>query len=113
MNQTDLKLDQMTDIFLPVVSENFVPDELVFLIILAATLVLYYLWQYFKTPIVKLERHLKQGKLSPREAAHRLASFSSFKSKQLQQQINQIRFQRQTPEINALLILIDKAKHDR
>jgi len=35
------------------------------------------------------------------------------KSNHLQQQINQIRFQRQIPEINELLILIEKVKHDR
>ncbi len=113
MNQTDLKLEQMTDIFLPLVAEDFIPFWLVFIAIIAVILVFYYLWRYFKIPMIKLERHLKQGKLPPREAAHRLAYLSLLKSNHLQQQINQIRFQRRTPEINTLLILIEKIKRDR
>jgi len=118
----------MSDIFLPLPPEQVMPVWSLFVVITAVLLVVFILsflvWKNIKEPLSVLERQLKQGRLSSRETAHCLAHLARTKSKtrskienrensDLRQQIDQLRFQRQTPDINALLILINKVKHDR
>lgn len=118
----------MSDIFLPLPPEQVMPVWSLFVVITAVLLVVFILsflvWKNIKEPLSVLERQLKQGRLSSRETAHCLAHLVRTKSKtrskienrensDLRQQIDQLRFQRQTPDINALLILINKVKHDR
>ncbi len=127
MNQSNLS--RMSDIFLPLPPEQVMPVWWLFVAITAALLVLLILslllWKYIKEPLSILEHQLKQGRLSSRETAHCLAHLVRTKSKtktktktktensDMQQQIDQLRFQRQTPDVNELLILINKVKHDR
>ena len=118
----------MSDIFLPLPPEQVMPVWLLFVAITAALFILLILslllWKYIKEPLSILERQLKQGGLSSRETAHCLAHLVRTKTKtktktentensDMQQQIDQLRFQRQTPDVNELLILINKVKHDR
>lgn len=127
MNQSNLS--RMSDIFLPLPPEQVMPVWWLFVAITAALLVLLILslllWKYIKEPLSILEHQLKLGRLSSRETAHCLAHLVRTKSKtktktktktensDMQQQIDQLRFQRQTPDVNELLILINKVKHDR
>ena len=114
---------QMSDIFLTFPAEEQIPVGLLLVEISAGlifvVIIIFLLWKYFKTPLAILERHLKQGKLSPREAAHGLAHLLQIKNNNtiidnsLQHQIDLIRFQRQAPDINNLLTLINKVKHER
>lgn len=122
-NMPQPNIVQMSDIFLPFPTEELIPVWLLLVEISAGlicvVIVFYLLWKYFKTPLAILERRLKQGKLSPREAAHGLAHLLPMKNNNtiietsLQQQIDRIRFQRQAPDINNLLTLINKVKHER
>ena len=122
-NTVQSNMVQMSDIFLPLPTEELIPVWLLLVEISAGlicvVIVFYLLWKYFKTPLAILERRLKQGKLSPREAAHDLAHLLPMKNNhtiietRLQQQIDRIRFQRQAPDINNLLTLINKVKHER
>ena len=126
MNQSNLS--QMADIFLPLPPEPVMPVWLLFVAITAALFILsilsLLLWKYIKEPLSILERQLKQGRLSSRETAHCLAHIvltkgrtrskkENKKNSDLPQQIDQLRFQRQTPDINELLILINTENHDR
>ncbi len=122
-NMPQPNIVQMSDIFLPFPTEELIPVWLLLVEISAGlicvVIIFYLLWKYFKTPLAILERRLKQGKLSPREAAHGLAHLLPMKNNNtiietsLQQQIDRIRFQRQAPDINNLLTLINKVKHER
>jgi len=85
---------------------------IIFLLILIV-----FVWRYRQTPLVKLERQLKQKKVMPREAAHCLANYVntsiiSDKRNSLLQRINQLRFQRQLPSTIQLMLLIQKAKNE-
>jgi len=102
----------MADILLPISPEPALSAWIVLVVLIAVLILLILLWQYLKQPLVLLKRQLKQGKLSPREAAHRLAHITNADIK-LQQQVDQLRFQRQAPEYDELLILIDKVKYGR
>ncbi len=121
-NMPQPNIAQMSDIFLTLPAEEQISVWLLLVEISAGlifVIIIFLLWKYFKTPLAILERHLKQGKLSPREAAHGLAHLLQIKNNNtiidnsLQHQIDRIRFQRQAPDINNLLTLINKVKHER
>ena len=118
MNQTKPELShitQMADIFLPEPPQPIVSDEVLFIVlaIIVSTLIMLYL-QWFNAPLIKLKRHLKQGKLSPRETIHHLAQLltPSEKNKhgpelEIRKKIDLMRFQRQPPNHNEVLSLIN------
>lgn len=109
-NQTNLI--QMADILMPPSPESSLLVWLILAGILIICVIFILLWWYFMQPLTQLQRQLKQGKLSTREAAHQLAHLANTEIK-LQHQIDRLRFQRQTPEFNELLILINKVRHGR
>lgn len=117
-NSAHDKITQMSDIFvtLPVVELSPLWQQLIIIAAgLLGVIVIFFIYKKLTTPLAQLERHLKQGRLSPRQAAHGLAHIIPDNvsiSSSLQRQIEHIRFQRQVPDINKLLDLINKVKHE-
>jgi len=112
-----MKLDQMADILLAPAPETPIPLWLFFAAMSVALLILFFLlflfWKLFKQPLLKLEHDLKQDKVQTREAAHCLARLlDKNKNTKISRQIDQLRFQRQPPDINTLLSVIDTLKHE-
>lgn len=115
---SQIQLNQMADIFLPVAAQVAMPwwlqlliTALVF-ILLTISLVL---WRYFSHPLKHLERQIINKKLSSRAGAHQLASLleaNTSIASELLQQIDQLRFQRQNPPMADLLALIKQARHE-
>jgi len=107
-----MKLDQMADILLAPAPE---PQVSLWLFFAATSVVLLMLllffWKKFNQPLAKLERDLKQDNIQPRDAAHSLAHLLAKNSK-MSKQVDQLRFQRQTPDIEQLISIIDKLKHE-
>ncbi|MCU7800615.1 MAG: hypothetical protein KZQ70_10825 [gamma proteobacterium symbiont of Lucinoma myriamae] len=130
---SQVKLVEMADILLPVSPEQLMPIGFTLVITSAGficiVIVFFFLWRYLTQPLMQLERHLKQNKLSSREAAHVLASIvrktthvkdkvrgkikDKEKNKKLMKQIDQLRFQRSVPKNSDLLNLISSVKHGR
>lgn len=110
MNETNLV--QMADILLAPPPESTLSAWLILAGFIILFILLLLLWRYLTQPLTHLQRHLKQGKLTPREAAHYLAHISNAPI-EIQQQINQLRFQRQPPEPGELFMLIKRVKHGR
>ena len=110
MSQTNLM--QMADILLAPSPEPTMPVWLVLAGSIIVFMFLFMMWRYLTQPIIRLQRHLKRGKLSPREGAHRLARLAHYDN-ELQQQIDQLRFQRKPPDRSELMVLINKVKHGR
>lgn len=110
-------ITQMADIFMPSPPQTLVSDGLLFFIpcVILGFIILFYKW--FKAPLVKLTRDLKQAKLSPRETAHCLAHLlAASENKQqdseveISKKIDQLRFQRHAPKNNEVLSLIKLLK---
>jgi uncharacterized membrane protein YciS (DUF1049 family) len=116
MNQNNYEASQMADIFSVLTPQTVLSDWLLFIVIAACfsilLLVCWRLWLSYQAPLLKLERYLKRGKLSPSEAAHHLAKIMTTDDKKIKKKIDQLRFQRQAPKVNDLLSLIDKVKYD-
>ena len=118
---SQVNLVKMADILLPIPPEQVIPIWFVFIMsgvgVISIVIVFFLLWYHLTQPLALLERHLKQDKLSPREAAHLLASLVREKKRrtniQLLQQIDHLRFQRQAPKSSELLSIINRVKHGR
>ncbi|MCU7939257.1 MAG: hypothetical protein KZQ64_16365 [gamma proteobacterium symbiont of Bathyaustriella thionipta] len=118
---SQVNLLEMADILLPMPSEQVMPIGIVLAFSsagLICTVILFFIIRRHLTqPLSQLERYLKQGKLAPRKAAHQLAFLireaNRESDKQLLQQIDHLRFQRQSPKNSELLNLINRAKHGR
>lgn len=102
----------MADILLPTttVASSYSWLALLFLslVFLCLGIVSYLLVLYTK-PLNTLARQLKQGKILPREAAHRLAQLIP-KQSILAIKLNHIRFCRQEPKYDDLLNLLSQFK---
>jgi len=112
-------ITQMADIFMPAPPQAIVSDELLFFIPLIILVFIILFLKWFKAPLVKLTRDLKQGKLSSRETLHSLALLleASKNNKQgselkVSKKINQLRFQRHPPNHNEVLSLIKRLQHN-
>jgi len=110
---------QMADIFMPAPPQAIVSDELLFFIPLIILVFIILFLKWFKAPLVKLTRNLKQGKLSSRETLHCLALLleASKNNKQgselkISKKINQLRFQRHPPNHSEVLSLIKRLQHN-
>lgn len=134
---SQVKLVEMADILLPVPPEQFMSLGFTLVItcvgLISVVIVSFLLWHYQTQPLKQLERHIKQNKLSSREAAHVFASIvrkttdvkgklknkvkgkfkDKEKNKKLMKQIDQLRFQRSAPKNSDLLKLINSVKHGR
>ena len=73
---SQVNLLEMADILLPVPPEQLMPTGFMLIAgiagLISIVIISFLLWRYLTQPIIQLERHLKQDKLSPREAAHLL-----------------------------------------
>ena len=114
INPESSNITQMADIFVVLPAQSILADWLLFMLIVSGLIILLmFFFAWFRAPLVKLERYLKQGRLSPREAAHCLAQLTAADNKKINKKIDQLRFQRQPPDSNDLLSLIAEVKHDR
>ncbi|MFK5984319.1 MAG: hypothetical protein QM479_02670 [Pseudomonadota bacterium] len=122
-----IHLSQMNDILPFPTVEPFLPFWLQLVIVLSlAAIILIIFYLYFQQPIIKLEYQLKQGKISCREAACKLARIIDKKQlknnrwsklqfevfSNLKNNINKIKFQRQNVDIKKLTSLINQVKHE-
>jgi uncharacterized protein (DUF58 family) len=69
------------------------------------------IWRYLSNPYFKLNRQLQHNAVNTRQIAHTLAKLTNKQS--IQQQLNKLRFQRETPDKQSLLALIKKLQHDQ
>ena len=69
------------------------------------------IWQYLTNPYFKLHRQLQQNTVNTRQIAHTLAKLTNKQS--IHQQLNTLRFRRETPDKQTLLALIKKLQHDQ
>lgn len=121
---SQIKLNQMADIFLPLEAQPLLAPWLQVILIIAGGLIFILLcitlWRYFTDPFGRLERQIRQKKLSSRTAAHQLGHLLNEKYRhsdawpgcEFQQAINQLRFQRHKPEMHQLLSLLKQVKHE-
>jgi hypothetical protein len=115
---SQVNLTEMVDI-LPAIAMPIEPSHYYFYGILMSVLVfsllLFFVLRYTHQPLKQLKRQLLTQQISTREAAHRLnkivQSQSHVNKQSLEQQLKQIRFQRQTPDSTILLSIIDQYQH--
>lgn len=80
-------------------------------LVFAAGIAAYWLWRYSR-PINRIYRDLLKRRISPREAAHRLAARPRL-PQTLRSTLDQWRFSRQPPDAQRLLALIEALRHGR
>jgi len=105
-------LTRMADI-LPMAEAD--TDILYWLLPVAMLIVLwlgYSLWQRYLHPLARLDRRLRDGRISSREAAHALARIP-LRDVGQRRYLDHLRFRRQPPDLDALMALIRKLRDDR
>jgi len=113
INSESSNITQMTDIIFLQPVETSVSDGMLFIFIAICLSILFLFFLIkFKSPLAKLERYLKKGKVSPREIAHQLAQLMSSDNKKINKEIDLFRFQRQPPDSDEILRLISEIKND-
>ena len=106
MNSADLA--GIHDI-LPLETPTAWPAMLVGAVLLAAMLLLLVTLRRRFHPLARLERKLKNGEISTRQAAHRLACLVQ-PDTELKTRIDMLRFSRQPPKPASLLNIIDRVR---
>ncbi len=112
------EVDNMADIFIPQLTVNSasfsITDYFLIALVTIFSLVLcgYSLWRYFNRPLKKLKRDLKNNIIEPRFAAHQLAAYiagqNSKDFKALRSKLDSLRFQKQQPDREQLLVIIEQ-----
>lgn len=111
--------DNLADIFVPHLPASTISFNVSLLLISLVTVFLFWLLvRFYQNPFRIIERQLLAHKISPRDAAHQCVyliqqgKYSRAGIVNIQTQLDKIRFQKQPPELNQILLLIRSIKHD-